>query len=136
MRLIDLQNAVKTHINKVNTALEKLPDDTAIDVVDLFEQWEPDKDLQSGQRLCYQNKLYRVIQSHHSQIDWPPNHTPALFVEVAKQNETPVWKQPAGAHDAYNTGDQVYYPDLSGYIWESTIDNNVWSPDVYGWKKL
>lgn len=38
-----------------------------------------------------------------------------------------------GAHDAYQTGDRVTY---NGQIYESTIDNNVWSPDTYpqGWK--
>lgn len=42
------------------------------------------------------------------------------------------WKQPDGAHDAYMKGDKVIY---KGDVYESLIDNNVWSPDVYpnGW---
>lgn len=45
----------------------------------------------------------------------------------------PAFVQPTGAHDAYQTGDRVIY---NGKIYESTIDNNVWSPDTYpqGWK--
>lgn len=43
--------------------------------------------------------------------------------------------QPTGAHDAYNTGDRVMF---NGAVWESTIDANVWKPDVYpdGWRKV
>ena len=40
------------------------------------------------------------------------------------------WKQPTGSQDAYNTGDIVIYNDQT---WESTVDNNVWQPGVYGW---
>ena len=45
----------------------------------------------------------------------------------------PDFVQPTGAHDAYQTGDIVRY---NGQLYESTIDNNVWSPDTYpqGWK--
>ena len=41
--------------------------------------------------------------------------------------------QPTGAHDAYNLGDRVTY---SGRVYESIINGNVWSPDVYpdGWE--
>lgn len=45
----------------------------------------------------------------------------------------PAFTQPTGAHDAYQTGDRVIY---NGQIYESTIDNNVWSPDTHpqGWQ--
>lgn len=42
------------------------------------------------------------------------------------------WKQPTGAHDAYMKGDKVIF---KGDVYESLIDSNVWSPEVYpsGW---
>lgn len=43
---------------------------------------------------------------------------------------TPIWVQPAGAHDAYQTGDVVQY---NGDTWRSTTPNNVWAPGVFGW---
>lgn len=47
----------------------------------------------------------------------------------------PDWVQPAGAHNAYNTGDIVRY---NGTLYRSKIDNNVWSPDTYptGWETV
>ena len=49
--------------------------------------------------------------------------------------EIPEWVQPTGAHDAYNVGDRVRY---QGRVYESTINGNVWAPDVYpaGWKEI
>lgn len=35
--------------------------------------------------------------------------------------------------DAYTKGDKVRYPDESGDVWISDVDNNVWEPGVYGW---
>lgn len=45
------------------------------------------------------------------------------------------WVQPLGGHDAYKTGDRVMYQEK---VYESTIDGNVWAPDVYpaGWKEI
>ena len=47
----------------------------------------------------------------------------------------PEWTQPNGAHDSFNTGDRVMF---NGKLVESTIDGNVWSPEVYpqGWKEV
>ena len=51
------------------------------------------------------------------------------------EEDIPAFVQPTGAHDAYQTGDRVTY---NGHIYESTINNNVWSPDAYpqGWAEL
>ena len=46
--------------------------------------------------------------------------------------EIPAYTQPTGAHDAYRAGDRVTF---GGAVYESVIDNNVWSPADYpaGW---
>lgn len=55
--------------------------------------------------------------------------------EPEPEPDIPDYVQPTGAHDAYNIGDRVRY---QGKIWESTINGNVWAPDVYpaGWKEI
>lgn len=42
--------------------------------------------------------------------------------------EYPDWVQPNGAHDSFNIGDIVRF---NGKLYESAIDGNVWSPEVY-----
>lgn len=65
----------------------------------------------------------RALQGNVSGSDTQDPHAPAEFV------------QPTGAHDAYNLGDRVSYV---GKVYESVINGNVWSPDVYpdGWKEI
>ena len=113
-----------------------LPDEDAIEAVELFENWKPGQDYIVGKRIRYIDKLYKVNQAHTSQSDWTPDITPALYTEVAKPGEIPVWRQPTGAQDAYNIGDKVHFPTASDPVYESTVDNNVWSPADYpqGWQ--
>lgn len=55
--------------------------------------------------------------------------------EKPDTSEFPEFVQPTGSHDAYSKGDKVTY---NGKHYESTVDNNVWTPDAYpqGWKEV
>ena len=130
----------RSHVLKLREMIEKasvsLADEDALEVTELFPAWAAETEYSIGQRVRYENKLYKCVQAHTSQPDWTPDATPALWTEVAKPGEIPVWKQPTGAQDAYMAGDKVWYPDVDTTVYESTIDNNVWSPEAYpqGWK--
>lgn len=115
-------------------ASASLSDEEALGGVELFPAWAADTAYALAVRVRYDGKLYKCVQSHTSQSGWEPDKTPALWTEVAKPGEIPVWKQPTGAQDAYQTGDKVHYPDRDGPVYVSTVDNNVWQPGVYGWK--
>lgn len=76
--------------------------------------------------------LYQVLQDHTSQTNWTPDSATSLYKRVGVSADgTPKWVQPVGATDAYNKGDIVEY---NGKKYISTIDANVWAPDVYGWE--
>ena len=49
-------------------------------------------------------------------------------------DEYPEYKQPAGAHDCYNTGDKITY---NGKKYICKMNGCVWAPDVYpaGWEE-
>lgn len=134
-------NRQKAH--KLRAMIEKasasLPDEDALEAVELFRKWETDNAYVADVRVRYDGtggewKLYRCVQAHTSQPDWTPDKTPALWTEVAKPGEIPVWKQPTGAQDAYMTGDKVWYPEKDTTVWESTMDYNVYAPNVTGWR--
>lgn len=120
----------------IEKAAVSLSDTDALEAVELFPAWVVGVAYEVDQRIRYGDKLYRVVQAHTSQADWTPDAVPALFTEVALPGEIPVWVQPTGTQDAYNTGDLVHYPDADGPVYKSVIDNNVWSPDAYpaGWE--
>ena len=123
---------IREMIEKASTSL---PDADAIEAVWLFPLWAGGVAYSVGERVQYDGKLYKVVQAHTSQADWTPPTVPALFTEVAKPGEIPVWKQPTGAHDAYNTGDKVHYPGAGDPVYVSLVDANVWEPTVYGWEQ-
>lgn len=118
----------------IEKAAISLSDEDALGCVELFPAWEADVAYIADTRIRYGGKLYRCVQAHTSQADWTPPSTPALWTEVAKPGEIPVWRQPTGAQDAYMIGDKVHYPDADGPVYVSTVDNNVWEPGVYGWE--
>ena len=117
----------------IEKAAASLPDEDALEAVELFPAWKTDTAYTVGIRVRYGEHLYRCEQAHTSQTDWTPPTTPALWTEVAEPGEIPVWRQPTGAQDSYMTGDKVHYPTKDDAVYESTIDYNVYAPDTYGW---
>ena len=116
----------------LDASVEELTDEEALEVAALFPTWASKigEQVDQGQRLWYDGKLYKVVQHHTVSEEWTPDTTPALFTEVSIE-EWPLWVQPQGAHDAYNTGDQVTHNETH---WVSTMDGNVYEPGVYGWE--
>jgi hypothetical protein len=105
--------------------------DNADDLVWIQNEW-----VYVGWKRVYNGTTYECIQAHMTIEGQTPDVTPALW--NAESPGIPVWKQPTGAHDAYNIGDQVHFPTASDPVYESLINANVWSPAVYpaGWMEL
>ena len=130
----------REHAYKLRELLHKasasLTDEDALEGIELFAPWEAGVAYALDVRVRYDEKLYKCVQAHTSQEGWEPPVVPALWTEVARPGEIPVWKQPTGAQDADMIGDKVHYPDADGPVYVSLVDNNVWSPDTPGmWEK-
>lgn len=119
-----------------------LSEERALEIASVYPAWEPMKSYVIGDIVSYgvnslgDPQLYKIVQAHTSQSDWTPSTTPSLYDAFGLDaSGYPIWAQPSGAHDAYSKGDVVNY---NGTIYESVIDGNVWSPDVYpaGWKTV
>ncbi len=68
----------------MHKAAASLSDRDALDGVELFPLWRPGLRCEAGQTLRHEGRLYRVIQGHTTQADWPPPRVPALFEERRK----------------------------------------------------
>lgn len=107
---------------------------TAAEHSEMFLGWESgigynEKDIRS-----YNGKLYKCLMGHISQEDWTPDVSPSLWKVIGDPTaEYPEWSQPIGAGDAYMIGDKVTFENKH-YV--STVDNNVWQPNVYGWDEI
>lgn len=117
----------------IENMAKSLTDEEALESVELVQAWDPDGFSYSvGDRVRYDGVLYKVIQTHTSQDDWTPDNAPSLFAKILPgQDGTDIgeWVQPDSTNP-YMKGDRVTY---NGKTYESTVDNNVWAPDVYGW---
>lgn len=119
---------------KIESLALDMGDAEALEFSDLFAKWGTGKDYKAGDKVRYDAKLYKCLQAHTSQDDWIPGEAVSLWIEVSDPSvEYPDWKQPTGAHDAYNKGDKVKYENKH-YI--SDVDGNVWVPGVYGWSEV
>ena len=130
----ELNAAVNARLTQIEGALSPLTDEQAVVLTTLFPVWSVGVTYPRGYRAQYDSKLYRCEQEHMSQAGWEPPNVPALWTEIAKPGEIPVWKQPTGAQDAYMTGDKVHYPEENDPVYISTMDYNVYAPSVYGWE--
>ncbi len=126
------RDELNAFVAAVRNLRESATDEQAVEAVGIYPMWGEGKDYALGIRVQYGGKLYRCEQAHTSQSDWTPPDTPALWREVAKPGEIPVWKQPTGAQDAYMKGDKVWYPEKDTTVYISTVDNNVWEPGTPG----
>lgn len=101
-------------------------------------EWAENEQVEIGWMRIYNDIKYEVIQAHQTQSDWTPDVATTLWKLYVDDIGIPVWAQPTGAHDAYNTGDQVWFPTEGSTVYESLIDANVWSPTAYpaGWKTV
>lgn len=134
MNINKLAVAVNARLEQINNALEPLDDAVAVELATLFPVWAVGVSYETGARRQYGEKLYKCVQAHVSQEGWEPPNVPALWTEIAKPGEIPVWRQPTGVQDAYMAGDKVHYPTETDSVYISTIDSNVWEPGIYGWE--
>ena len=104
-----------------------LSEDKALEVASVYPAWETARAYAVGDIVSYGTnpvgdpQLYKVVQAHTSQADWPPDAAPALYDAFGLDDAGyPLWAQPSGAHDAYNAGDIVNYyyhtPRLRGGV--------------------
>lgn len=105
-----------------------------------FKPWTAGESVVKGDIRQYENGLYEALQDHTTQADWQPNVATSLW-RVYTPNEIlqgteiiPDFVQPV-ATNPYMTGHKVVF---EGKVYESIIDNNVWSPTEHpqGWQEI
>ena len=122
-------------IRQAYTLLKAMPE--WVGAEDVIDAWAAGVSYFKGDIVMYGEQQYECIQPHTSQEGWEPSNVPALWkLHEEGGDGIPVFVQPTGAHDAYKTGDKVHYPTIDDPVYESTMDNNVYSPEAYpqGWQ--
>ena len=133
MTLIDLARKLRTLLE---LAVQSLEPADALEGVELFPTWKTGTAYEVGYKVRHGGILYACLQAHTSQAGWEPGAAPSLWatVLIPDPDVIPDWEQP-NSTNAYKKGDKVRF---DGKIYESLIDNNVWSPAAYpaGWREV
>ena len=131
MTLTELALKLRPLIEKASLSLD---DTDALEAIQLFPQGNDSAKYEIGDRVRFQNVLYKCLQAHIAQPTWTPIDAPSLWTKVLIPDPQviPEWEQPDSTNP-YQIGDKVRY---NGKVYESLIANNVWAPDVYGWKEV
>lgn len=132
MTLIELARTLRPLIEKAANAA--LDDAEALTAAVLFPAWGSAAEYAVGDRVRFDGVLYKCLQAHTAQETWTPTAAPSLWAKVLIPDPEVIhaWEQPDSTNP-YMAGDKVTH---NGKTWESSIDNNVWEPGVYGWEEV
>lgn len=84
----------------------------ALEAVPIYPAWQVSKSYATGERIRYNDVLYKVLQARTSQKDWTPDVAVSLFAKVliTDPNTIPAWEQP-NSTNPYKKGDKVTHGD-------------------------
>ena len=69
----------------IESAVQSLQDETALQNMNLFPEWTSDTAYESGFKVQYNGKLWRCIQAHTAIETWEPENAASLWEQI---NET------------------------------------------------
>lgn len=128
-----VQEAVATKDAKLAEIALALPDEIAVQHVDIYPLWAPGIHLEAQARIQHAGGLYRVQQAHTT--EHPPGvHTAALYTRILPPDEEEDW-QPGQSYDEGVTVRHI------GRRWLSMVPNNTYEPGAPGvydnvWKEI
>lgn len=112
-------------------------DEQILELADVIPLWELGVDYEKNMVREYNDKFYRCLQNHKSEINREPDKAVSLWVEIgsdeASGDEIINWYTPTSER-YFTLGQLMRYTD--GKVYESMLAVNVYSPESYpaGWK--
>lgn len=129
--MIERARALRKIIENLSASMT---DENALEATELFPAWDEEAEYAIGDRVRYNDVLYKCLIAHTAQADWTPDNSVSLWARVLIPDPEviPEWVQPESTNP-YMKGDKVTH---NGKTWVCVIDNNVWEPGVYGWDEI
>lgn len=115
---------IKAFAKAVKNVREVLSDEIALENTILYPEWTPDIALNVGDRIQYNEKLYKVVQSHTSQADWIPGTLPSLYSPIDLVNEGTLENPIVAAIGMTYFKDKYYLDETDGNIYLCNRDDS------------
>lgn len=113
-----------------------MDDVNASTVPEMFPKLKQDGSLVSaGTRINWNGQLKKAAADLWDTAENNPDNAPALWEDINYVNGYRVIPEVITAALAFSKGERGVW---KGVVYESTLDNNVWTPDQFaaGWKKI
>ena len=111
-------------IDAIKSLRDILTDEVALNYTVLYPDWKVGKELSVGERIEYNGKLYKVVQSHTAQESWAPDLLPSLFEPIDVVNEGTLDKPIVAAIGMTYFKDKYYLDETDGKIYLCSRDDS------------
>ena len=125
--------AVKTKINEV---VEGVSDEAALLAPEIFPIMKNNNELiKAGTRINWKGEVKRAAVDLYDKVDNNPDNAPTLWEDLIYKEDYRVIPEDITTGTAFTKGERGWW---QGSLYESLIDNNVWTPDSYpsGWTQI
>lgn len=120
-------------VAKIKTLLQaqvkQQTDEEALENIELFPTWQSKLGVQvsQGERLYFDDKLYKVLQAHTPQEDWRPDTTASLYVQVIAEGDAGTIDNPIPFEVNMELVEGKYYTeDGVKYLCVRALAQSVW----------
>ena len=115
--------------NLLRDKVAEQTDEEALENIELFPTWQSRIGVQveQGERLYYDDKLYKVKQTHTPQEDWRPDATASLYVQVIAESDAGTIDNPIAYEVNMELVEGKYYTeDGVKYLCVRALAQSVW----------
>ena len=115
--------------NLLRDKVAEQTDEEALENIELFPTWQSKIGVQveQGERLYYDDKLYKVQQTHIPQEDWRPEATASLYVQIVIESEQGTIDNPIAYEVNMELVEGKYYTeDGVKYLCVRALAQSVW----------
>lgn len=118
------KNEFRSFIDAVIKMREMATDVQAIEVQSIYPVWKPNMQYMVGERVRYEDRLYKVVQAHTTQESWTPNLTPSLFEPIDVVNDGSLANPIIAAAGMCYFKDKYYLDETNGKVYLCTRDDS------------
>ena len=113
----------------VQAQVAQQTDKEALGNIELFPTWQSKIGVQvsQGERLYFDDKLFKVLQTHTPQEDWRPDTTASLYVQVIAESDAGTIDNPIAFDVNMELVEGKYYTeDGVKYLCIRALAQSVW----------
>lgn len=136
MTKTELTNAVNARLAETHDAMARLDDKSASICISLLRTMKYDETLIPYKtRINWRGTVKMAAVDLYDAERNNPDNAPTLWADINYRDGYRIIPAVITAAEAFGNGERGWW---NGELYESKLDNNVWTPEAYpqGWKKV